>query len=320
MTPISRDASQPEDVKGEGQTLNRLPKMRRIELWPDASGDPSKQQVLVAENGGPEFVRVDSNTVVNVTDPDRDGNPINTPLANMLIDPAVAIPVEDLNISEPVEGYPSIAYRQMYETSPPYNASGNRIPLDDHSKPPRKTLTTGELVFRTPYDVTPQGDLAYDPPFDRPLDTDFDLIRNGTTQNYRSIHLQRLANPTLPWNPLPTDSKGNPDPLYRPWLPVNPYRTIDSQSVDLTAYNGASNVERTGLPGGGSGVTFSQDFKTDWLQTNILAPITAAQFLSAPDHELWAMIILMKLKTPPISIGNSPDEVRVPAKHSSKRR
>jgi hypothetical protein len=314
VTPLSRAASQPEDSSGDSQWFGpgyagRLPKTRRIELWPDPTGNPNSQQVLVAENGGPEFVRVDSNTVVNVTDPDGNGDPTNTPLANLMIDPAVAIPVEDLNISEPVEGYPSIAYREMYESNAPVDASGNRIPLDDHAKASR-LAPSGELVYPTTYKLTTQGDLEYDPPFDRPLDTEFDLIRNGTTQNYRSIHLQRLADPTLPWNPWPFDSAGNSNPLHRAWLPVNPYRTIDSQSVDLTAYNGASQLERTKLPGGG--ISFSQDFTSDWLQSNILAPITATQLLNGPDHEIWAMILLMKLKD--IPIGNSPDLVRdVPA-------
>ena len=80
------------------------------------------------------------------------------------------------------------------------------------------------------------------------MDLDFELVRNGTTQNYRTLHLQRLADPTLPWNPLPNDFAGKANPLHRANLPVNPYRTIDSQSVDLTAYNGATEYERSQLP------------------------------------------------------------------------
>src|SRR4029079_9819276 len=66
-----------------------------------------------------------------------------------------------------------------------------------------------------------------------------ELTRTGTTANYRTIHLQRLANPLLPWNPLPGEAG------HEPTLPVNPYRTIDLSSVDLTAFDGASNAEES---------------------------------------------------------------------------
>ena len=49
------------------------------------------------------------------------------------------------------------------------------------------------------------------------------------------IHLQRLANPLLPYNNTPTD------PNY------NPYRTIDTMPIDLTAFNG---ITPTGDPAG----------------------------------------------------------------------
>ena len=65
-------------------------------------------------------------------------------------------------------------------------------------------------------------------------------VRNGTTANYRSVHLQRLANPLLPWNPGPKLADGSANPEHQPNLPINPYRTIDSSSVNLTAFNGAS--------------------------------------------------------------------------------
>ena len=46
---------------------------------------------------------------VNVTDANNTGIP-----TNVLIDPSVAIPVEDLNISEPPEGYPSLEYQHLF--------------------------------------------------------------------------------------------------------------------------------------------------------------------------------------------------------------
>ncbi len=51
----------------------------------------------------------------------------------------------------------------------------------------------------------------------------------GTRANYRKLHLQRLANPLLPFHAV-----------------TNPYRTIDSAWVDLTVYNGLE-VQRDAL-------------------------------------------------------------------------
>lgn len=46
------------------------------------------------------------------------------------------------------------------------------------------------------------------------------LMQNGTHENFAVVHLQRLANPTKPWNPT-----------------TNPYLTVDSMPVDLTVVN-----------------------------------------------------------------------------------
>ena len=59
---------------------------------------------------------------------------------------------------------------------------------------------------------------------DKPLDLTNDgrLMKNQTT-TWGMVHLQRLANPMLPYDEL-----------------TNPYRTIDSQRCDLTSFNGVS--------------------------------------------------------------------------------
>ncbi|MHB1035795.1 MAG: hypothetical protein ACYC0Y_14235 [Pirellulales bacterium] len=62
----------------------------------------------------------------------------------------------------------------------------------------------------------------YDPPLDTPLDkATREVWTTGTTSLYRVVHLQRLANPLEPWEAT-----------------LNPYRTIDTMAVDLTAFNG----------------------------------------------------------------------------------
>jgi hypothetical protein len=51
---------------------------------------------------------------------------------------------------------------------------------------------------------------------------DYHAIRdNRTTPTFRVLNLQRLANPWADWDPV-----------------LNPYRTVDSASMNLTAYNG----------------------------------------------------------------------------------
>lgn len=58
------------------------------------------------------------------------------------------------------------------------------------------------------------------------------LYATGTTQNYKTVILQRLANPLVEWNPVdPTD------PQHRDTLPVNPYISVDWLPIDLTVYN-----------------------------------------------------------------------------------
>jgi hypothetical protein len=47
------------------------------------------------------------------------------------------------------------------------------------------------------------------------------LLNTGTTANYKTVFLQRLANPSAPYDPV-----------------TNPYRTVDWLPVDLTVFNG----------------------------------------------------------------------------------
>jgi hypothetical protein len=81
---------------------------------------------------------------------------------------------------------------------------------------------------------------------DEPLDKTNDEIENdletATLENDRTAFLQRLADPTLPWNPLPEDPlygiAGSVANYFDPAQPVNPYLTVDWTPVDLTVYNG----------------------------------------------------------------------------------
>jgi hypothetical protein len=235
---------------------------RRIEMRPNSN--PDLQQLIVASNGGDpkdqiqkgdtydpysteigrdnELIRNDKkgSRIENITMPDNNGKP-------MFYQPCVAIPVEGMSASDPPWGWgpretqaagqeSDIAKQQADEhnrTNP-----GDRWPDPTPDKFDYKfdpTAADGEGGYKIN-----SGDASYDKPFDVAPE----LMRTGTTPNYRTTHLQRLANPELPWNPLPgqyKDAAGTD--LYRPNLPVNPYRTIDSSTVNLTAFNGTSSEE-----------------------------------------------------------------------------
>ena len=64
------------------------------------------------------------------------------------------------------------------------------------------------------------GEREIDPPLDLPLDLQTSLYANGTVTNYAVVHLQRLADPMRPYDEA-----------------TNPYLTIDSSSIDVTAFN-----------------------------------------------------------------------------------
>ena len=99
------------------------------------------------------------------------------------------------------------------------------------------------------YDALLPAGETYDPlsdTFSMTLPSSLDLMRPepewekdgtnnhaaGPDQPYRTIHLQRLANPLLPWNPGPEDPTN-----HNASQDVNPYITIDSMPVDLTIFN-----------------------------------------------------------------------------------
>lgn len=107
------------------------------------------------------------------------------------IQPAVGVVINlpsSLNVSEPLVGYP---------------ATGPNLEVWD------------------PAGADYEG--AYSPPLTSPLDVDSDLLEDKTTDDYCFVHLQRLANPLLPYDAV-----------------LNPYLTIDSMSCDLTAFNGVT--------------------------------------------------------------------------------
>ncbi|MGE3407765.1 MAG: hypothetical protein AB7I37_13185 [Pirellulales bacterium] len=92
----------------------------------------------------------------------------------------------------------------------------------------------GSTSTETDQFVTP-----LDEPFDhdsaRPLgakpDAEAVYHTHGTRLGYKTVFLQRLADPTIAWNPMPGQTGHNSS------LPVNPYLTVDWMPIDLTVFN-----------------------------------------------------------------------------------
>jgi hypothetical protein len=243
-------------------TFHKPLQTRRIELRPNA--DPTVQQLVVAGNGGDpkdegptpnpaggrmnnpftkeigrdnELIRdmtdntVPQGTVKNIFDSRASGNtPTGTPNSRYY-QPCVGIPVEGLNVSEPPWGY---GPREKEAASEQQQPDG----LPSEFRWSSADKYEGRYYFSSGGGGNQIGS------YDKPFDTTPELMRTGTTANYRTVHLQRLANPLLPWNPerwLADGTTQNPD--WKPNLPINPYRTVDSSSVNLTAFCGTSLIE-----------------------------------------------------------------------------
>lgn len=121
------------------------------------------------------------------------------------LQPVVAIPVDmvlrngapapqSFNITEPVNGY-------LSNPPPPPSMWQPPGPNDEgHFAPPADL----------PFDVNRGGEFSR-------------LGKDDTLVHFRTVHLQRLANPMLAWNAV-----------------SNPYITIDKSSMDVMSYNGVT--------------------------------------------------------------------------------
>ncbi|MFL2863942.1 MAG: hypothetical protein ACJZ8Y_01885 [Pirellulaceae bacterium] len=120
------------------------------------------------------------------------------------------------------------------------------LPINQHiyggnTSPLSLTLTepVGGYSQRVGAAVGVDGELELNPPRDYPLDFSGNplnskrriyLMENGTRADFAVVHLQRLANPLQPYDAT-----------------TNPYRTIDTHSVDVTAFNGVENDDACSL-------------------------------------------------------------------------
>jgi hypothetical protein len=191
VTPIGRPLVFPAPEGTDYSTT------RQISLTPAAAGSPP-QRFLVLNNGATEPSPLAGQGTT------ADVQPVVVAAINQTFDSSTSATVSrSFSISEPT-GLTNDPYYTTYTTSGPVQTLAG----------------SSESYFSTP--------------IDEPLDkkrlrtlprasTDFAaLATNGTTLNFRTIHLQRLANPLQNWDPV-----------------ANPYRTVDTMTVDLTVFNGA---------------------------------------------------------------------------------
>jgi hypothetical protein len=124
--------------------------------------------------------------------------------------------------------------KPWYPTNPPANYVAD-------IQPPIGLPVTNLEITEDAYTATnwvppagPEEEGQYTPPIDEPFDENDPLLSiDGVKPNFRTVHLQRLANPLLPYDPA-----------------TNPYLTVDSLPVDLEVFNGVTSDPDPKNPGG----------------------------------------------------------------------
>ena len=108
------------------------------------------------------------------------------------------------------------------------------------------------------------------------------IWNDGRTDRIAALHLQRLANPLLPYNAL-----------------SNPYRTVDSMPIDLTSFNGLTNT--TTSPEKVNGAVISSTHHGEFFARQRGANTTG--------NDLWTQEPLATVSSPKINTVNMPPAV-----------
>jgi len=181
---------------------------------------------------------------------------------NVLLDPTVTAQA----VLAPAPTHGAYITNEMGNVVAPYNDMDEIKPImpviiDGVVDPPammmsasiiRRRLSVSEPLDGYPLDASyDYADDTLPQVTDRPFDFDNPVLQtaglelaNRTELKFRFVHLQRLANPLLPWNPEPGAASGTHDQT----LPVNPYITIDGMDVDLSVYHGLDEYPPTPAP------------------------------------------------------------------------
>lgn len=137
--------------------------------------------------------------------------PLGIPAGRVVTNAGITVGAQKwvgLNISEPLAGYPA-----TYQPSSPT--------ADPH---------TG-VTWNDAYPTTSIQDVPADIG-NNVLNGAQPMCQPGTYIDVRTVFLQRLANPLLPWNPEAGQNG------HQANIAVNPYITVDWMPIDLTVFNG----------------------------------------------------------------------------------
>ena len=176
------------------------------------------RRIVLAPNSNPEvnqvFDLLDGQGKTAPYSLAADPSPIDGNTATTDVQPAVAIVIDTMLNGPGAGGGPHAAVLAISDppTTQGYFANGEQaVALVGSAE--------GELKFST---IEEHGRRYADRYRRRCKKT---MMSNQTTLGYRTVHLQRLADPTLPYNPPPTDPYAGP--VNNPKLPVNVYLTVD---------------------------------------------------------------------------------------------
>lgn len=217
----------------------RISRLGRIEMIPSTEAD--QHQVAVRMNGLTESITAFQGP--GMPNPGNSYNMTVAPAAGVAAartgPPVIAVPIDNFSVTEPIDQY----LLRILELDPglPQKANFVRRDIITEGSPGATDYAFAEGYFERTSGVAAQLG------FDEPFDVLPELIKNQTTPNYRSVHLERLANPLLPWNPPPyqpqqTGTTVGGNPIYAtsqhdPTRPINPYLPVDALPLDVTALN-----------------------------------------------------------------------------------
>ena len=192
-------------------------------LSPEVLENETRRISLDWKNGEIQLLRWSGNVFEEVTRPTpNDDEPVDE--AENQITKMAVLPIglndggwaREFGVSDPIDGY--------------VNLTGEGgVAID-----------TAEIEDGLKFVDALENDFVFDQPIDQMIDEDHYnqyLRHDGLRPGYRTVHLQRLANPIDSFNQR-----------------TNPYRTIDSSSLDLFVFNGAdpsddlNNVAPEGSP------------------------------------------------------------------------
>jgi hypothetical protein len=147
-----------------------------------------------------------------------------------------------LNITEPLMNDPGTNYYP--EPADPASLTTPNLPPDaGFYDDPDPAVSGATALF--PDDPVEGSDASN---AGRPIHEN-EMQNTGTYEDVSSMYLQRLANPNLPWNPLPSDpvfGVNGQIPSFNGNLLINPYITVDWASIDVTVFAGDEDTDQEG--------------------------------------------------------------------------